>query len=48
MMDYNYVTQGMMGGNLGLAMPLMWLTYLLFVAVLVLAAVALVKYIISK
>jgi hypothetical protein len=44
-MDYNYVTWGMMGGNITLATPFMWLMYLLMTTALVLAIVALLKYI---
>lgn len=44
MMDYNSY-QNMMGGGAG---TFMWLTYALFVVVLVLSAIALLKYINKK
>lgn len=47
MMDYSYY-QGMMGGSNWGVSPFMWLTYLLFIVVLGLAAVALWKYINKK
>ena len=48
MMDYNSMSQGMMGGNGGMTMIFMWGTYLLFLAVLVLSVVALIKYLGQK
>lgn len=45
MMDYNSMSQGMMGGSAGMTMLFMWLTYLLIVVALVLGIIALWKYI---
>jgi len=45
MIDYNSMSQGMMGGNLGMVMFFMWISYALFLAVLVLSIIALLKYI---
>lgn len=44
MMDYNSMNQGMMSGNAGMTMTLMWLTYILVVVALVLGIAALWKY----
>jgi uncharacterized membrane protein len=48
MMDYNSMYQGMMGGSTGFAMIFMWLTYLIVLIDLILAGVALWKYINKK
>jgi uncharacterized membrane protein len=49
MMGYNYTDyQTMMGGSHWAVAPFMWITYLLVVVVLVLAIVALLKYINKK
>lgn len=45
MMDFNSTTQGMMGGNAGIASLFMWLIYVLTLALIVLGIVALIKYI---
>lgn len=45
MMDFNSMSQGMMGGNLGMTSVFMWLTYLLITVLLVLGIIALFKYI---
>ena len=47
MTDYNGY-QGMMGGSTWGVAPMMWLTYILGMVVLVLVAVALLKYINKK
>ncbi|MBM2820314.1 MAG: hypothetical protein HW405_74 [Candidatus Berkelbacteria bacterium] len=44
-MDYNSMSQGMMGGNMGVASFFMWLTYALIVVLIVLGIIALLKYI---
>lgn len=48
MMDFNSMSQGMMGGNAGMAMTFMWLTYLIVLIDLVLVGIALWKYISKK
>lgn len=48
MMDYNFIYQGMMNGNSGLATPFIWVTYLLCIVVLILVIIALLKYINKK
>ena len=49
MMGYGYNDyQNMMGGSNWAVAPFMWVTYLLVVAVLVLAIMALLKYINKK
>ena len=49
MMGYGYNGyQGMMGGASWVVAPFLWLTYLLVVIVLILAAIALWKYINKK
>lgn len=44
MMDYNSMSQGMMGGSAGMTMFFMWITYALVVIFLVLGIAALWKY----
>lgn len=48
MMDYSSVTQGMMGGNTGVASLFMWLIYVIVVVLLILGIIALWKYISRK
>lgn len=48
MMDYDSMSQGMMGGSPGTTMFFMWITYILVIAVLILGAIALGKYISKK
>ncbi|MCL5407624.1 MAG: hypothetical protein M1429_03970 [Patescibacteria group bacterium] len=45
MMDYDSISQGMMGGNVGVASLFMWLSYILIIVLLVLGIMALWKYI---
>lgn len=45
MMDYNSMSQGMMGGNIGMTMFFMWLTYVLIITLIILGIIALFKYI---
>jgi len=45
MMDYNSMSQGMMGGNMSAASFFMWLTYTLILALIILGIIALWKYI---
>ena len=48
MMDFNSMSQGMMAGNVGMAMTFMWLIYLIVLIDLVLVGIALWKYISKK
>lgn len=44
-MDYDSISQGMMGGNIGFASFFMWIIYVLIITLIVLAIIALAKYI---
>ena len=48
MMDFDSVSQGMMGGNTGVASFFMWLIYVLLIIFIVLGIAALWKYINKK
>lgn len=47
MMDYGSMTD-MMGGNSGMAMGFMWITYIIVLIDLLLGGIALGKYLVKK
>lgn len=45
MMDYDSMSRGMMGGNAGMTMFFMWISYVLLIVLIILGIIALWKYI---